>query len=88
MKFLICEDADHAAAIDAMIFDHLRDQDGARGGSWSGVYTDGTRYGVLWDSPASGLFGDPATDPSIVVFDDVDGDWSPYVHPADPAPSL
>lgn len=90
-QFLICDSPDHAAAVDLFIFEHLREQDGARGGSWSGVFEADGVYGVLWAAPASSLFGDPATDPSLVIADEVitDGvsNWRPFIPPApDPIP--
>lgn len=88
-QYVICEDADHAAAVDAIIFAELQANEGAFGNQWSGVYTDGTRYGVLWGAPASDLFGFPPSpehpdgDPSLVLVD-ADATWAPYVPPADP----
>lgn len=78
LQFLLCEDADHAAAVDQMIMDRLRERDGARGSSWSGVFVDygtPTHYAVLWAAPASELFGQPFNaetqegDPAIIVID-------------------
>jgi hypothetical protein len=76
MNFLLCDSPEHADAVDSWIMDHLRETDGAHGGSWSGVFVDDSffpRYAVLWDSPASSLFGQPydaatgAGDPAVVV---------------------
>lgn len=101
-SYLICDDESHADFIDHLIMARLRDVDGAQGSSWSGIYTDGTRYGVLWGSPASSLFGtpyDPAnpdSDPLVVVVEEVvtqtpDGqtsDWRKYEPPAPPPDSI
>jgi hypothetical protein len=89
-QFLLCLDELHAEVVDAWIMESLRDRDNSRASRWSGVYTDGTRYGVLWAAPASDLFGDPfdpATgqgDPALVIATEVlaaDGlsDWAEVV---------
>lgn len=91
-QYLICTDADHAAAVDLVVMDYLREVDNARGSSWSGVYTDGDRYAILWGEPVAAVFGDPADDPALVIVDDtLDAEgksiWSIYVPPApDPIP--
>lgn len=90
-SFLLADSAEHADFLDHFIMDELRAKDGANGSSWSGVFTDGIRYGILWDTPASSLFGQPVTpdnpngDPSVVVVSEIltespDGltsDWYP-----------
>ena len=77
--FLLCDSPEHAEVVDQLIMERLRDVDGNKGAQWSGVYTDGTRYGVLWASPASELFGNPEEDPSLQLATEVitDGvsDW-------------
>jgi hypothetical protein len=87
--FLLADSADHAEILDQFIAARLRDVDGSKCSQWSGVWTDGERFGVLWAAPASGLFGSPVTeetpdgDPSLVlateVISEVDGelvsDW-------------
>lgn len=90
--FLLCDNEVHADFVDKFIMDELRERDGSKGSSWSGVFTDGTRYGILWGQPASSLFGQPITvdpedgDPSVVLVDEVldeDGisNWTAYVPP-------
>lgn len=91
--FLLCDDEVHADFIDKFIMDELREIDGAHGTSWSGIYTDGERYGVLWEAPASSLFGlsitdDPENgDPSVVLAtEEIDeeglSNWEQYIPPA------
>lgn len=89
--FLLCDSAEHADLVDQLVVSHLRDVEHAHGSSWSGVYTDGTRFGILWASPCSEVFGSPSDDPSLVLVDEVfdtDGasDWYPLPSP-DPEPS-
>lgn len=92
-QFLLCSDADHAASVDAIVMDHLRETEGARGSAWSGVYTDGDRYAILWGQPVAAVFGEPADDAAMVLAPDaVDASgkasiWSIYVPPA-PDPIL
>jgi len=92
MNFLICIDPDHAAAVDLMVLDHLREVDGARGSAWSAIYTDGDRYAIAWGEPVEAVFGSPADDPALVVVadtHDAEGKsiWSTYVPPVpDPIP--
>ena len=57
MTILICESLAHAELVDALITEAVRDSDGTKCTRWSGCYTDGTRFGVLWGEPASSLFG-------------------------------
>ena len=96
--FLICEDDLHAEAVDQLIMEALRDRDLAQGNTWSGVFTNGEVFGVLWASPASGLFGSPITeenpegDPDLVIVEEVitgegeaaASDWS-AVPPPEPS---
>ena len=81
MTYLICESAAHAELVDGLIFARLQDVDNAHGAGWSGVYTDGVRFGVLWASPASDLFGEPELDGLEVVEAD---DWIPVPPPLPP----
>lgn len=85
-QFLLCDDAIHADVVDQLIAERLRDIDGSKCSGWSGIYTDGARFGVLWANPASALFGTPEEDPSIVLATEVIGldgvsDWTDYVPP-------
>lgn len=92
-SYLICEDECHAEFIDHLIMARLADIDGSKGSQWSGVYTNGASYGVLWASPASALFGVPITedpidgDPSVVIESEIINEegvsnWHPYIPPA------
>jgi hypothetical protein len=80
-QYLLCDNETHADVVDQFIADRLRDIDGSRCSAWSGVYTDGERFGVVWGSPASELFGAPGEDQSVVIAED-SGDWARYVPPA------
>lgn len=66
--FLLCQDELHAETVDQFIAEHLREVDGTICSCWSGVYTDGTRFGVLWAAPGSSVFGQPVSE------DNPDGD--------------
>ena len=90
-QFLICSDADHAAAVDLMVLEHLREVDGAHGSAWSAIYTDGNRYAIAWGQPVEAVFGAPADDPSLVVVADTNDTqgssiWSICVPPTPDAP--
>lgn len=91
--YLLCDSPEHADVVDQFIMERLRDIDGSKGSQWSGVYTNGTSFGVLWAAPASSLFGVPIAedpengDPSVVVEEeaiDENGlsNWHPYIPPA------
>lgn len=85
-QFLLCDDELHAEVVDTVIMSRLVESDGNRGTRWSGVYTNGTQYGVLWANPASALFGVPITDdpvdgdPSVVLATESEaGEWTEVV---------
>jgi hypothetical protein len=96
--FLLADDALHGLVVDQLIAERLRDVDGSKCSHWSGVYSDGERFGVLWAAPASSLFGVPITDdpengdPSLVLavetFDAEDvSEWQEVEEtPAEPEP--
>jgi len=74
--FLLCLDEIHAEVVDHFIAARLHDVDGSKCSVWSGVFTDGTRYGVLWDSPVSELFGLPEDFPELVLAEEaVENEW-------------
>jgi hypothetical protein len=82
--FLLCTDETHADLVDQFVAERLRDVDGSKCSQWSGIYTDGERFGVLWANPASALFGTPEDDPSVQLATEVidtEGvsDWEAYV---------
>jgi hypothetical protein len=84
-QFLLCDDEIHAAVVDQFIAEKLRIDEGSLCSSWSGVWTDGVRFGVVWANPASALFGASESDPAIVIADEVltdgESDWSLMVEP-------
>lgn len=73
--FLLCDSPEHAAVVDHLILLDLQDREAAHGSGWSGIYTDGTRFGVLWASPVSDLF---EPDPGLVLHEDHTGEWLPF----------
>lgn len=84
---LICESPEHAELVDKLVFARLQDEEMAVGNGWSGVLTDGTRYGILWAAPVSTLFGVPEDFPELVLVDEMEpGEWETYVPAEEPAP--
>ena len=75
-QYLECDSPEHAEAVDQFIMESLRDRYGTQGSEWSGVWTDGMSYGVLWAAPATQLFGTPEDDPSVIVIDDEAEEWT------------
>ena len=82
--FLVCDSELHAEVVDQLVFAKLQDE-GAAGGFWSGIWTDGTRFGILWEDPVSDLFGLPADFPELVLVEDVNEAWT--IAMPDTAPS-
>lgn len=66
-EFLVCDSAVHAELVDDLIVQRLADVDGSKATRWSGVWTDGTSYGIFWDSPVSDLFGDLKDEGHVVM---------------------
>lgn len=81
--FLVCQDELHAELVDQLVFARLQDEEGAFGACWSGVYTDGTRYGILWAAPVSSLFGVPEDFPELVLVEDAAEEWTLVVPEAE-----
>jgi hypothetical protein len=87
-QILLRESPEHADLVDQLIFARLQDVDGSHGNGWSGVLTDGTRYGVLWASPVSDLFGLPEDFPELqLVEESPDSPWIALTPPADENPT-
>jgi hypothetical protein len=83
--YLVCNDYNHADFVDHLVMARLIDVEQATGSSWSGVWTDGTRYGILWAAPVSTLFGQPEDFPELVLVDeDSDAPWTLVVPQAEP----
>jgi hypothetical protein len=74
--FLVASDELHAELLDGLVFARLQDEDHAFGSQWSGVWTDGTRYGILWASPVSDLFGVPEDFPELSLAEDANDEWT------------
>lgn len=82
MKILICGTLDQALARDVQICASLRSEDGNKGSRWSGAYTDGSRFGIIWASEVAAVVGDPDQDSSIIVVDDIEGHFKEVPAPA------
>ena len=89
-QFLVCDNELHAEVVDQLIMESLRDAYGTKGNTWSGVYSDGDNFGVIWASPASGLWGAPFSsenpdgDMALIILDETVnsegiGSWSQVV---------
>ena len=76
---LLCESPEHAELVDQLVFARLQDEEQANGNGWSGVLTDGERYGILWAAPVSTLFGVPEDFPELQLVEDEAGEWVTYV---------
>jgi hypothetical protein len=75
MNYLTFPTPEAALAADARAFAFLKAEDGARGGSWSGVFTNGTLYGILRDPCIEGAFD---VLPPIVTDNAEPAAWSRY----------
>lgn len=84
--FLLAADENHAEVLDAIVFAKLQDEQGAQGVGWSGVWTDGQRFGILWEAPVSDLFGLPEDFPDLVLVEDVNEEWTFAMATPAPAP--
>lgn len=73
MKILVCGTLSQALARDAEVCESLRAEDGNLGSRWSGAYTDGSRFGIVWAPEVAAVVGNSEQDSSIVVVDDIDG---------------
>ena len=80
---LICDSPEHAELVDQLVFARLQDEEQAVGNGWSGVLTDGERYGILWAAPVSSLFGVPEDFPELVLVEDEAGEWVTFVPPVE-----
>lgn len=74
--FLVASDELHAELLDGLVFARLQEEELAQGANWSGVWTDGTRYGILWAAPVSSLFGVPEDFPELELVEDADDSWT------------
>jgi hypothetical protein len=84
--FLLATDELQAEMLDQVVFDVQQENGPTGGGGWSGVWTDGTRYGILWGAPVAEAFGSPEDNPELVVVEDTDGVWTMAVVTPDPEP--
>ena len=81
-QILLCDSPEHAELVDRLVFERLQEVEGAFGNSWSGVLTDGTRYGILWAAPVSDLFGVPEDFPELVLVEETEAQpWATFVPP-------
>jgi len=79
--FLLCASELHAETIDGLVFARLQDLEGTCGSTWSGVYSDGERFGILWGEPVSALLGTPDEDPELQLVEDAAEEWT-LIQPA------
>lgn len=84
---LLCQDENHAALVDQLVFARLQDEEQAVGNGWSGVLTDGERFGILWAAPVSTLFGVPEDFPELVLVEDAAGEWVAFVPESEEEPA-
>ena len=92
--FLTFPDPASADQADAAVQDYLRVRFSNKGSRWSGTFTNGTLYGILWASEVSAALSLVAPDPTLkvqpknvanLVTEDADKPWADYV-PPQPAP--
>lgn len=77
---LVCDSPEHAELVDKLVFERLQEEEQAVGNGWSGVLTDGTRFGILWAAPVSDLFGLPEDFPELVLVEETEETrWETYV---------
>ncbi len=87
--FLVCDSVEHADLVDQLVFARIQEEEGAKGNGWSGIYTDGTRFGIMWASPVSDLFGQPEDFPELeLVEESADAQWEQWVPPAPEEPTI
>lgn len=56
MQYLIYPTYEEAVHADSTAFAHLKQSSNAQGGSWSGIFTNGKDFAILFDSCISGAF--------------------------------
>jgi len=61
MQYLIYSTLEEAIRADSIAFSHLKQSSNAQGGSWSGIFTNGKDFAILFDSCIAGAF--PKEDP-------------------------
>ena len=82
---LVCDSPEHAELVDKLVFARLQEEEQAVGNGWSGVLTDGTRYGILWAAPVSDLFGLPEDFPELQLIEETeDNQWTTFVPEPEP----
>jgi hypothetical protein len=87
MTILICDNELHAEVVDSLIASYIRDKDGNPCGAWSGIYTDGDRCGILWDSVCAEVLGDPEAE-GLPLVEAADGEWTVMLPEASPEEAL
>lgn len=76
-KYLPFATIEEAAAADKSVVAYLHQKDGSLGSQWSGVFTNGTQFGILWDSVVGEALG-------VTEHGEPEGEWVPYVEPVQP----
>jgi hypothetical protein len=83
-QFLVAVSFEHAELLDGLVFARLADVDNNKGSRWSGVYTNGTLFGIVWAPEVAALF-DPSEVTIATAIPDPDGGWDWYeVPPPEP----
>lgn len=85
-RILVCSDENHAEVVDAIVMAHLTDA-GHRANAWSEVWSDGERFGIIWEEPVASLFGTPDIDPSLIVVENTARAWAVVPAPEPEAPN-
>ncbi len=81
MKTIVLADSPEAALeLDHRVFAHLQEEEGVAGNGWSGVLTDGTRFGMLWGDPVAQTL---AGTTYVLVEETEDNPWWYYVWPSE-----
>lgn len=77
MTIAICNSLDDAKALNSAVAAHLRATEGSKCSGWSSIYTDGTRFGLL--------YGGPVEDVCPGITTEEHETWTEYVEPVAPS---
>ena len=66
--------AEEAAAADSAVLAHLRATSHSQANGWSGVYTNGAAFGILWAPVVAAALNLSEEPLNLVIADD----WVPY----------
>lgn len=77
--FVLADSPEAALELDHRVFAYIEQEQGVAGNGWSGVYTDGTRFGILWGEPVEQVLAGTSY---TLVEETAEDVWSSYVWPA------